>query len=255
MTVGDIDQSKSCLRVSIDGRIFNRERLRALALDWGEAPAPESDADLVALLYDRYGVELVHAVDGEFALAVADDRDGTMFAARDRFGCVPSPDLPPAGRRLRRGGEDGPVERYWRLPERTDPGGESDAELVAELHRLLGAAVGARVGGHASVGILDDGGPASALLSALARRWSIAVEPIGSNSLDDLGGRLTVLGTAGATQLYGGAAGDPEPGPVVCRSPYLDRDVAEFATTVPPRLLGTGGGSLLALARKAIESD
>jgi asparagine synthetase B (glutamine-hydrolysing) len=238
------------VRTKIDGRLFGRERLNALVASWGHAPPPDGDPALVTLLYCRYGVDLVHAIDGEFALEVADEEAGKTLLARDRFGCLPCRDLPPAGRVLLQGKEAAQPERYWRLPERTEPGGESEDELVAELSRLLAAAIAVRLEDRARVAVVGDGVPA-ALLAALTRRRSVAVDWVDSVLPD---GADPVLGTAGAAELLGGTAMEPRPDPSGVPSPYLDYELAEFAMTVPARLLGLGNGSLLALALRAAEN-
>jgi asparagine synthase (glutamine-hydrolysing) len=66
--------------VALDGRIFNRREL-----------GPETDdAALVARLVREHGLGRALArMNGDFALAVFDRRDGTMLLARDRFGVKP----------------------------------------------------------------------------------------------------------------------------------------------------------------------
>lgn len=67
--------------VAIDGRIYNRRSLDALA---------ENDPALVAALYRRHGfLEAIRRVNGDFALALHDASSGTLWVARDRFGVKP----------------------------------------------------------------------------------------------------------------------------------------------------------------------
>ncbi len=76
----------SSLGAVVAGEIHNRARLWRLLGDDGPAAKERSDDDLVAALYERFGPDLVAAIDGSFALAVFDGRDGTTLLARDRFG-------------------------------------------------------------------------------------------------------------------------------------------------------------------------
>lgn len=70
--------------VACNGEIYGHRRLRA------QFPAHPfrtgSDCEVVLPLHERHGADLAHHLPGTFALAVWDDRDGTLLLARDRFG-------------------------------------------------------------------------------------------------------------------------------------------------------------------------
>ncbi len=64
----------------MDGRVYNRE-------DLGVA---NNDAALVVVLYSRHGWEgAIQRLNGDFAAALYDPRDDTLWLARDRFGVKP----------------------------------------------------------------------------------------------------------------------------------------------------------------------
>jgi asparagine synthase (glutamine-hydrolysing) len=66
--------------IVLDGAIYNRS-------DFGRV---ESDAALLAQLYDRYGLkDALRKMNGDFALAVYDEKTNTLHLARDRFGVKP----------------------------------------------------------------------------------------------------------------------------------------------------------------------
>jgi asparagine synthase (glutamine-hydrolysing) len=67
------------IMVVMDGYIYNRS-------EFGE----DSDAPLFAQLYERYGfTEAIRKINGDFAVALFDERKRMLFLARDRFGVKP----------------------------------------------------------------------------------------------------------------------------------------------------------------------
>jgi asparagine synthase (glutamine-hydrolysing) len=67
----------------LDGSVFNRREL-------DPAGEHESDTALLAHLYRRHGFpEAVRLINGEFAIALWDAGDGTLWLARDRIGIRP----------------------------------------------------------------------------------------------------------------------------------------------------------------------
>jgi asparagine synthase (glutamine-hydrolysing) len=66
--------------VTLDGFFYNREELGAAA----------TDAELLASLYEKHGfAEALRRVNGDFAVALYDARDDTLWLGRDRFGLKP----------------------------------------------------------------------------------------------------------------------------------------------------------------------
>jgi asparagine synthase (glutamine-hydrolysing) len=72
-----------------DGRVDNRDELRA-AIPAARGPlVADTDADLVLRAYETWGDDCVRRVLGDFAFAVWDGRGRRLFCARDLVGCRP----------------------------------------------------------------------------------------------------------------------------------------------------------------------
>jgi asparagine synthase (glutamine-hydrolysing) len=71
--------------LAIDGEIFNFEDLANTF-----KPRPQSDAELVALLYGRHGfAEALSRLNGDFAITLYDQVAGRLWIGRDRVGIKP----------------------------------------------------------------------------------------------------------------------------------------------------------------------
>ena len=77
------------LRLVANGEFYDFERIRAELERDGHEFRTRSDSEIALHLYEDRGARSVHALRGEFAYAVWDERDGVLFAARDRFGIKP----------------------------------------------------------------------------------------------------------------------------------------------------------------------
>ena len=78
------------LSITADVRLDARRELRAELLAEGrEVPPRASDARLILQAYAAWGAECVHRLRGDFAFAVWDEKNATLFCARDHFGIKP----------------------------------------------------------------------------------------------------------------------------------------------------------------------
>lgn len=76
-------------RIVFNGEIYNYRELRQQLVTQGHRFKTQSDTEVVLRLYEVYGPEFVEMLKGMFALCIVDDRDRSIFLARDRFGEKP----------------------------------------------------------------------------------------------------------------------------------------------------------------------
>ena len=72
-----------------NGEVYNRRELKSLLEKEGCPFRTDSDTEVVAAAYHRFGSSCVERFDGMFAFAVWDERSKRLFCARDRFGEKP----------------------------------------------------------------------------------------------------------------------------------------------------------------------
>jgi asparagine synthase (glutamine-hydrolysing) len=77
------------LTLVYNGELYNFRELRRELEGAGHTFRGNSDSEVVLHSYAEWGPQCVHRFDGMFAFAVWDNRDETLFAARDRFGVKP----------------------------------------------------------------------------------------------------------------------------------------------------------------------
>jgi len=73
----------------VNGELYDHDRIRAELERAGHRFRTKSDSEIVLHLYETYGVDCLHHLRGEFAFVLWDERNHTLFAARDRFGIKP----------------------------------------------------------------------------------------------------------------------------------------------------------------------
>lgn len=76
-------------QVVFNGEIYNYKELQASLQRRGYRFNPNSDTAVLGPLYDLFGVDMLHKLNGIFAFAIWDSRLRTLFAARDRVGAKP----------------------------------------------------------------------------------------------------------------------------------------------------------------------
>ncbi|MFN0279636.1 MAG: asparagine synthase (glutamine-hydrolyzing) [Pyrinomonadaceae bacterium] len=72
-----------------NGEIYNYQSLRAELIARGHKLYTESDTEAVLHLYDEFGADCLQHLRGMFAFAIWDEREKSLFLARDRVGKKP----------------------------------------------------------------------------------------------------------------------------------------------------------------------
>ncbi len=75
--------------ITFNGEIFNYIELKQDLLKRGIQFITQSDTEVVLTAYEVYGEDMLQHFDGQFAFAIYDHRNETIFCARDRFGEKP----------------------------------------------------------------------------------------------------------------------------------------------------------------------
>lgn len=76
------------ITVFVNGEIYNYTELRSQYGD-GHQFISNSDAEIIPLLYKRFGVSFLALVNGMFSMVIIDDNEGVVLLVRDRFGQKP----------------------------------------------------------------------------------------------------------------------------------------------------------------------
>ena len=74
---------------SLNGEIYNHGRLREHLRARGHEFATQADTEVLVHLWQEYGPQMVHALEGMFAFAIWDETERRLVVARDRFGEKP----------------------------------------------------------------------------------------------------------------------------------------------------------------------
>lgn len=78
-----------CAVIVCNGEIYNYRQLRSEAVARGHVFQTESDVETLVHLYEDEGIGLLNSINGQFAFALYDRRERTLFLARDNFGINP----------------------------------------------------------------------------------------------------------------------------------------------------------------------
>ena len=76
-------------RIIVNGEFYDQDRLRSELRRRGHSFRTRTDSEIALHLYEERGARCLDELRGEFAFAVWDEDEQTLFAARDRFGIKP----------------------------------------------------------------------------------------------------------------------------------------------------------------------
>src|ERR1043165_8145880 len=77
------------LHITYNGEVYNFREVRRELEALGHAFRSDTDTEVVLAAYALWGAECLHRFNGMFAFAVWDERDRSLFVARDRLGKKP----------------------------------------------------------------------------------------------------------------------------------------------------------------------
>ena len=75
--------------IVVNGEFYDHDRIREMLESRGHRLATRSDSEVALHLHEDHGVDSLRSLRGEFAFAIWNERDRSLFAARDRFGIKP----------------------------------------------------------------------------------------------------------------------------------------------------------------------
>lgn len=73
----------------VNGELYDFERIRQELQAEGHRFSTECDSEILVHLYEKYGIDCLSHLRGEFAFVLYDQKQNRLFAARDRFGIKP----------------------------------------------------------------------------------------------------------------------------------------------------------------------
>ncbi len=77
------------LHLVVNGEFYDHKSIRKTLQNEGYTFSTCSDSEILLVLYQKYGVECLSYLNGEFAFVIYDEAKNLLFAARDRFGVKP----------------------------------------------------------------------------------------------------------------------------------------------------------------------
>lgn len=91
LVTGDqpIANEDESLHIVVNGEFYDFERIQRDLIAGGHKLRTRSDSEIALHLYEDVGTRCLEHLRGEFAFVIWDEPNGTLFAARDRFGIKP----------------------------------------------------------------------------------------------------------------------------------------------------------------------
>ena len=77
------------LWIVFNGEMYNYQEEGKLLRDRGHSFRTKSDTEVILHLYEELGVEALKRINGDFAIAIWDEKRRQLLLARDRFGIKP----------------------------------------------------------------------------------------------------------------------------------------------------------------------
>src|SRR5690349_22317783 len=75
--------------IAYNGEVYNHERLRPALIEQGYRFRSRSDTETILRMYEARGLDFVHDLEGDFAIAIWDANEQRLVLARDRVGVKP----------------------------------------------------------------------------------------------------------------------------------------------------------------------
>lgn len=75
--------------LTFNGEIYNHSEIRTDLEKRGHSYASKTDSETIIHLYEEHGVDFVHEIDGDFAIAIWDEESERLSLYRDRLGVKP----------------------------------------------------------------------------------------------------------------------------------------------------------------------
>jgi asparagine synthase (glutamine-hydrolysing) len=75
--------------IAYNGEVYNHERLRPALIEQGYRFRSRSDTETILRLYEAVGLDFIHHLEGDFAIAIWDANAQRLVLARDRVGVKP----------------------------------------------------------------------------------------------------------------------------------------------------------------------
>ncbi len=84
-----LENEDGTLHLAVNGEVFNYQELRRALLARGHRFRSETDVEVILHLYEEYGTDFLSLLNGQFAIALYDEKKRQLLLARDAMGICP----------------------------------------------------------------------------------------------------------------------------------------------------------------------